>query len=59
MSLMYECVNGLIEGGILASVKGTPEEDEVAELCVSKLRSMLMVDGDPNREHFQLTRSCN
>ncbi len=49
MSLMYECVNGIIEGGILASVEGTPDGDELAELCVGKLRNMLMVEEDPNR----------
>ena len=50
MSLLYECINGIIQGGILGS--GDDDDDgreEIASLCVSKLRSMIMVDGDPNR----------
>jgi AP-3 complex subunit delta-1 len=50
MSLLYECVNGIVEGGILASIEGTPEGDELARLCVGKLQSMLIVKEDPNRE---------
>jgi AP-3 complex subunit delta len=50
MSLLYECISGIIEGGILASVEGTTEGEEIARLCVGKLRSMLVVEGDPNRE---------
>ena len=26
--------------------------DDVAELCVSKLRGMIAIDGDPNRKYF-------
>lgn len=48
MSLLYECINGIIQGGILEAVEGTSEGEEVASLCVSKLREMLVVDGDPN-----------
>lgn len=49
MSLLYECINGIIQGGILGSddVSGT---DEIATLCVNKLRGMIMIDGDPNRK---------
>jgi AP-3 complex subunit delta-1 len=50
MSLLYEAVNGIIEGGILASVEGTIEGEEVAKLCVGKLGSMLVVEDDPNRK---------
>lgn len=50
MSLLYECINGIVQGGILDSVEGTPEGDELAKLCVGKLRSMLMIEGDANRE---------
>lgn len=50
MSLLYECVDGIVDGGILASVEGTTEGDELAKLCVGKLRSMLVVEGDPNRK---------
>lgn len=49
MSLLYECINGIIQGGILDGVEGTAEGEEVARLCVGKLRSMLVVEGDPNR----------
>ncbi|KAK0830665.1 AP-3 complex subunit delta [Friedmanniomyces endolithicus] len=44
MSLLYECVNGIIQGGIMEAVEGTMEGDEVARLCVNKL----VVEGDPN-----------
>jgi hypothetical protein len=49
MSLLYECINGIIQGGILEGAEGTTEGEEVARLCVGKLRSMLVVEGDPNR----------
>jgi AP-3 complex subunit delta-1 len=54
MSLLYECVDGIVDGGILASVEGTTEGDELAKLCVGKLRSMLVIEGDPNRKISQL-----
>lgn len=50
MSLLYECINGIIQGGILEGAEGTTEGDEIARLCVSKLRGMLVAAGDPNRE---------
>lgn len=46
MSLLYECINGIIQGGILGS--SDEGEDEIATLCVNKLRGMIMVQGDPN-----------
>ena len=49
MSLLYECINGIIQGGILEGSPGVHEGDEVAALCVAKLRGMIMVEGDPNR----------
>ena len=49
MSLLYECINGIIQGGILDSGEDSAGE-EIATLCVSKLRSMIMVEGDPNRK---------
>ena len=49
MSLLYEAIHGIIEGGLLASIEGTPEGDELARLCVGKLRNMVLVEGDPNR----------
>jgi AP-3 complex subunit delta len=56
MSLLYECVDGIVDGGILASVEGTMEGDELAKLCVGKLRSMLVVEGDPNRKKLDCFR---
>lgn len=49
MSLLYECINGIIQGGILDGVEGAKEGDEVATLCVNKLRGMIVLEGDPNR----------
>jgi AP-3 complex subunit delta len=48
MSLLYECINGIVSGGVLDSIEGTAEGEEVARLCVGKLRGMLAVEGDPN-----------
>jgi AP-3 complex subunit delta-1 len=52
MSLLYECINGIIQGGILGSSDESAGGEEIATLCVSKLRGMIMVEGDPNREYF-------
>ncbi|PBP25158.1 AP-3 complex subunit delta [Diplocarpon rosae] len=38
MSLLYECINGIIQGGILESSDDSVGGDEIATLCVSKLR---------------------
>lgn len=54
MSLLYECINGIISGGILTSASGSTEGDEIARLCVSKLRGMLVVEGDPNLKYVAL-----
>ena len=54
MSLLYECINGVIQGGILEGTDGAREGEEIASLCVGKLRGMIVVEGDPNRA---LTRS--
>jgi len=48
MSLLYECINGIIQGGILETAAGTIEGDSIARLCVGKLRGMLSIEGDPN-----------
>ena len=48
MSLLYECISGIIQGGILAAVEGTAEGEEVAKLCVGKLRGMMVIEGDSN-----------
>ena len=50
MSLLYECINGIIQGGILEGTEGAREGDEVAALCVGKLRGMIASESDPNRE---------
>jgi len=50
MSLLYECINGIIQGGILDGEEDLRERDEVATLCVGKLRGMIVIDSDPNRE---------
>lgn len=49
MSLLYECINGIIQGGILGNADDSGT-DEIATLCVNKLRGMIMIDGDPNRK---------
>jgi AP-3 complex subunit delta len=54
MSLLYECINGIIQGGIMEAAEGTTEGDEVARLCVGKLRSMLVLEGDPNLRYVAL-----
>ena len=54
MSLLYECISGIIQGGILDGSSGSIEDDEVADLCVSKLRSMIVVEGDPNLKYVAL-----
>lgn len=48
MSLLYECINGIIQGGILGSADDGAEE--IATLCVNKLRGMVLIEGDPNCE---------
>ncbi|KAJ5156527.1 AP-3 complex subunit delta [Penicillium capsulatum] len=50
MSLLYECINGIIQGGILDGEENLQERDEVASLCVGKLRGMIVMDSDPNRK---------
>lgn len=52
MSLLYECIHGIIQGGVLKSVEGTREGDDIAKLCITKLRGMLVVEGDPNCREF-------
>jgi len=54
MSLLYECINGIIQGGILGDGDSTDGQEEIAQLCVSKLRSMIMVDGDANLKYVAL-----
>lgn len=48
MSLLYECISGVIQGGILEGANNVHEGEEIATLCISKLRGMIMIEGDPN-----------
>ncbi|KAG9258298.1 adaptin N terminal region-domain-containing protein [Emericellopsis atlantica] len=53
MSLLYECINGIIQGGILGAEDAGAEE--IATLCVSKLRGMMVMDGgDANLKYVAL-----
>ncbi|KAI0024370.1 Adaptor protein complex AP-3 delta subunit [Xylariomycetidae sp. FL0641] len=54
MSLLYECINGIIQGGILGSGDDADGREEIASLCVNKLRGMIMIDGDPNLKYVAL-----
>ncbi|KAG6045300.1 hypothetical protein E4U39_002548 [Claviceps sp. Clav50 group G5] len=54
MSLLYECINGIIQGGILGSTDDPTDTDEIATLCVNKLRGMVMMSGDPNLRYVAL-----
>ncbi|KAF3034695.1 AP-3 complex subunit delta [Didymella heteroderae] len=54
MSLLYECISGIIQGGILEAVEGTTEGEEVAKLCVGKLRGMMVIEGDSNLKYVAL-----
>ncbi|EOA80747.1 uncharacterized protein SETTUDRAFT_143720 [Exserohilum turcica Et28A] len=54
MSLLYECISGIIQGGILEAVEGTAEGEEVARLCVGKLRGMMIIEGDANLKYVAL-----
>ena len=54
MSLLYECINGIIQGGILEGGDTGTEGDEIATLCVSKLRGMIIIEGDPNLKYVAL-----
>ncbi|KAK5993180.1 AP-3 complex subunit delta [Cladobotryum mycophilum] len=53
MSLLYECINGIIQGGILGSADDAGT-DEIATLCVNKLRGMIMMNGDANLKYVAL-----
>ncbi|KAF8847012.1 Adaptor protein complex AP-3 delta subunit [Acephala macrosclerotiorum] len=54
MSLLYECINGIIQGGILDSGDESAGGEEIATLCVTKLRGMIMVEGDANLKYVAL-----
>ncbi|KAF8536185.1 adaptin N terminal region-domain-containing protein [Trichophaea hybrida] len=53
MSLLYECISGLISGGLLAGIQDTDEGEELASVCVTKLRGFL-VEGDSNLKYVGL-----
>jgi AP-3 complex subunit delta-1 len=50
MSLLYECINGIVQGGLLDGPESYEEGLDIASLCVAKLRAMILMDSDPNRE---------
>ncbi|KAK0735531.1 adaptin N terminal region-domain-containing protein [Apiosordaria backusii] len=54
MSLLYECINGIIQGGILGDGEDFSAREEVASLCVSKLRGMVSINSDPNLKYVAL-----
>ncbi|RKF72612.1 AP-3 complex subunit delta [Golovinomyces cichoracearum] len=54
MSLLYECINGIIQGGIFDSAVESAGGEEIAALCVSKLRGMIMIEGDANLKFVAL-----
>ncbi|KOS17500.1 AP-3 complex subunit delta [Escovopsis weberi] len=54
MSLLYECINGIIQGGILGSATDDAGTDEIATLCVNKLRGMIVMNGDANLKYVAL-----
>ncbi|RHZ48062.1 putative AP-3 complex subunit delta [Aspergillus thermomutatus] len=54
MSLLYECINGVIQGGILDGDEALEERDEVASLCAGKLRGMIVANSDPNLKYVAL-----
>lgn len=59
MSLLYECINGIIQGGILGDADDISGREEIASLCVTKLRGMMAGSSDPNCEtrFFRLGRA--
>lgn len=57
MSLLYECINGVVQGGILDGDEGYWEKDEIASLCVGKLRGMIVTDADPNCKYSQIRKN--
>lgn len=54
MSLLYECINGIIQGGILDTTENAGEGDELAGLCLGKLRGMILAENDPNLKYVAL-----
>ncbi|RMZ89103.1 hypothetical protein DV736_g3671, partial [Chaetothyriales sp. CBS 134916] len=54
MSLLYECISGIIQGGILDGGDMGVDVEEVADLCITKLRGMIALDGDPNLKYVAL-----
>jgi AP-3 complex subunit delta len=54
MSLLYECINGIVQGGILNTTDDAGDGDELASLCLAKLRGMIVVENDPNLKYVAL-----
>jgi AP-3 complex subunit delta-1 len=59
MSLLYECISGIIQGGILNGSDGTGDGEEVANLCADKLSGMIAIEGDPNCTYSFITLHLN
>ncbi|EWC46156.1 hypothetical protein DRE_04534 [Drechslerella stenobrocha 248] len=53
MSLLYECINGLISGGLLSHLADSTEGEDLAVICLNKLRGFL-VEGDSNLKYVAL-----
>ncbi|KAF7620121.1 hypothetical protein AFLA_005435 [Aspergillus flavus NRRL3357] len=54
MSLLYECINGIVQGGILDGEEVLEEKNEIASLCLGKLRGMVVTESDPNLKYVAL-----
>lgn len=54
LSLLYECINSVISGDMLAFDDGTGSSDQLAEACVDKLAAFLEDDEDRNLKYVAL-----
>ena len=54
MSLLYECINSIIQGGFFDEQDASQEREEIARLCVGKLCDMIAIEGDPNLKYVAL-----
>jgi AP-3 complex subunit delta len=54
MSLLYECISGIVQGGIFSATENAGEGDELVSLCLGKLRGMILVENDPNLKYVAL-----
>lgn len=54
LSLLYECINSVISGEMLALDDGSGSSDELAESCVDKLAAFLEDEEDRNLKYVAL-----